>query len=74
MNELEASLRRLQTEYVDLYQVHTFDPNVHEAVLQQPSRDLAEGTVISELSRGYRIRDRVLRPSKVAVSVKPAAH
>ena len=50
-----------------------FDPNLHEAVLQQPSGDHPEGTVVAELSKGYNIRDRVLRPTKVAVSVKRAA-
>ncbi len=48
-----------------------FDPNEHEALVQQPSAEHPEGTVIAELSKGYRIRDRVLRPTKVAVSVKP---
>ena len=48
-----------------------FDPNFHDAVLQQPSREHPEGTVVSELTRGYKIRDRVLRPPKVAVSVPP---
>ena len=51
-----------------------FDPNLHDAVMQQPSADHPEGTVVSELSKGYTIRDRVLRPSKVAVSAKPAAN
>lgn len=50
-----------------------FDPNRHEAILQQPSHEYPEGTVVAEMSRGYTIRDRVLRPSMVAVSVKPAA-
>jgi molecular chaperone GrpE len=49
----------------------TFDPNLHDAVLQQPSADHPEGTVVAELTKGYKIRDRVLRPSKVAVSVHP---
>lgn len=49
-----------------------FDPNEHDALVQQPDANHPEGTVVSELSKGYRIRDRVLRPSKVAVSVKPA--
>jgi molecular chaperone GrpE len=48
-----------------------FDPNLHDAVMQQPSREHPEGTVIAELSKGYTIRERVLRPSKVAVSAKP---
>lgn len=49
-----------------------FDPNEHDALVQQPDAHHPEGTVVNELSKGYRIRDRVLRPSKVAVSVKPA--
>jgi len=49
-----------------------FDPNFHDAILRQPSADHPEGTVVAELGRGYKIRDRVLRPTKVAVSVKPS--
>jgi molecular chaperone GrpE len=52
---------------------YPFDPNLHEAILQQPSLEHPEGTVVAEMSKGYTIRDRVLRPSKVAVSVKPAS-
>jgi molecular chaperone GrpE len=54
-------------------QGYPFDPNLHEAILQQPSLEHPEGTVVAEMSKGYTIRDRVLRPSKVAVSVKPAS-
>jgi molecular chaperone GrpE len=49
-----------------------FDPNQHEALMQQPHAEHPEGTVVGELTRGYRLRDRVLRPSQVAVSIKPA--
>jgi molecular chaperone GrpE len=49
-----------------------FDPNQHEAMIQQPDAEHPEGTVVAELSKGYRIHDRVLRPTKVAVSVRPA--
>jgi molecular chaperone GrpE len=48
-----------------------FDPNVHDAIMQQPSAEHPEGTVVAELGKGYMIHDRVLRPSKVAVSIKP---
>ncbi|MGZ3379621.1 MAG: nucleotide exchange factor GrpE [Isosphaeraceae bacterium] len=48
-----------------------FDPNFHEAIMQQPSAEHPGGTVVAELGKGYKIHDRVLRPSKVAVSVKP---
>lgn len=45
-----------------------FDPAVHQAVLQEPSEDHAENTVIREFQRGYTIHDRLLRPSMVVVS------
>jgi molecular chaperone GrpE len=48
-----------------------FDPNFHEAVMQQRNAEHPEGTVVAELGKGYKIHDRVLRPSKVAVSIKP---
>ena len=49
-----------------------FDPNQHEAIVQQPDAFHPEGIVVAEFGKGYRIHDRVLRPTKVAVSVKPA--
>jgi molecular chaperone GrpE len=45
-----------------------FDPHEHEAVVQEDRSDVADGTVVAELQRGYRIRDRVLRPAMVAVA------
>lgn len=45
-----------------------FDPNVHEALMQQPSADAPAGTVLEEIARGYRLRERVLRPAKVVVA------
>lgn len=49
-----------------------FDPNQHDAVMRQPAADKPEMTVVAELSKGYKIHDRVLRPTQVAVSVHPA--
>ncbi|HEY7024750.1 MAG TPA: nucleotide exchange factor GrpE [Candidatus Limnocylindrales bacterium] len=45
-----------------------FDPHEHEAVVREERPDVADGTVIAELQRGYRIRDRVLRPAMVVVA------
>jgi molecular chaperone GrpE len=45
-----------------------FDPQVHEAVVREERTDVADGTVVAELQRGYRSRDRVLRPAMVAVA------
>ena len=48
-----------------------FDPNLHQAVLQQPSKDHPPGTVVQVLEQGYMMHDRVLRPARVAVSTAP---
>jgi molecular chaperone GrpE len=48
-----------------------FDPREHEAVIHEAS-SAPDGHVIAEVQRGYRIRDRVLRPSLVKVSKNPA--
>ena len=45
-----------------------FDPAVHEALSHVPGTGRPENEVVAEIRRGYRIRDRVLRPSLVAVS------
>jgi len=45
-----------------------FDPHEHEAVTLIPTTEAADGTVLRELQRGYYLRDRVLRPSLVAVA------
>lgn len=45
-----------------------FDPNLHEAIAHEPSDEFAEGTVIRQTRRGYRMKDRLLRPSSVVVS------
>jgi molecular chaperone GrpE len=45
-----------------------FDPAVHQAVSQQETADAPEGSVLSELQRGYFYRERVLRPAMVVVA------
>jgi molecular chaperone GrpE len=45
-----------------------FDPNYHEAVMQQESSEHPEKTVLQELQRGYTLHDRLLRPAMVIVS------
>src|ERR1700730_1446238 len=49
-----------------------FDPNLHEAIAHQPSDKVPEEHVISQTRRGYRFKDRLLRPSAVVVSSGPA--
>lgn len=45
-----------------------FDPNFHEAVMQTPTNEYKEHTVIAELRKGYKMGDKVLRPSMVNVA------
>lgn len=50
-----------------------FDPNIHEAVSQQESADVAEGHVLQQLRKGYRLKERLVRPATVIVAKKPGA-
>lgn len=70
--QLLATLAKHGVEPIQALGQH-FDPNQHEALVQQPDATKPEGTVVAELTKGYRLHDRVLRPTKVAVSVKPAS-
>lgn len=49
-----------------------FDPHWHEALSQEPAPGKAEGTVLQQRRRGYRLGDRLLRPASV-VTVGPAS-
>ena len=46
-----------------------FDPNFHEAVMQTPTSEKPEHTIIAELQKGYKLGDKVLRPTLVNVAV-----
>ncbi|MCL4109624.1 UNVERIFIED_CONTAM: hypothetical protein GTU68_061881 [Idotea baltica] len=50
-----------------------FDPNCHMALTQVPSADHEPMTVLQEVERGYKLKDRVVRPSSVIVSCAPTA-
>jgi len=47
-----------------------FDPNFHEAVMQQEDPDVEENTVIKQIQSGYMLKDRLIRPAMVVVSKK----
>ncbi len=51
-----------------------FDPNLHEAISQQETADAPEGQVVQQLRKGYKLRERLLRPASVIVAKKPAAN
>lgn len=50
-----------------------FDPNRHQAVMQEPTNDHAPGSVLRVLQQGFLIHDRVLRPASVIVATEPPA-
>ncbi|MGE7910216.1 nucleotide exchange factor GrpE [Lysinibacillus xylanilyticus] len=45
-----------------------FDPNVHQAVMQEQDSEKEAGVVLRELQKGYMLKDRVLRPTMVSVN------
>jgi molecular chaperone GrpE len=74
MEHVERKLRGvLESEGVTPIEAvgQPFDPNLHEAVVHEDTADHPDNQVIGELQRGYRLRDRVLRPSLVRVANNP---
>ncbi|MBI3880221.1 MAG: nucleotide exchange factor GrpE [Verrucomicrobia bacterium] len=71
-SQLKAVLGEFGIEEVDA-QGKTFDPSLHEAVSQLETADAPEGQVVQQLRKGYRLRERLLRPASVVVAKKPAA-
>ena len=65
--QLGDVLKRHHCERIEA--LHTpFDPNVHHAVMQQPSEEHPANTVLMVTQNGYQLHDRVVRPSQVIVS------
>ena len=61
------ALTKLGLEQIDA-ENKEFDPNLHEAVMRTPTDEYPENTVISELQKGYKMGDKVLRPTLVNVA------
>lgn len=70
---LDGMLKMLAEHQVERIEAEgqPFDPQIHEAMIQQPSSDYPDKTVLKELAKGYRLQERVLRPAKVIVSRAP---
>ena len=66
--QLFDALNKIGLEVIETKDA-TFDPNLHEAVMQTPTSEYPEHTIIAELQKGYKLGDRVLRPSLVNVAV-----
>lgn len=65
--EIEALLAKQGVQPI-VAQDAAFDPRFHEAVSQEAREGVKAGTILEELRRGFRLRDRVLRPSQVKVA------
>jgi molecular chaperone GrpE len=65
--QLQDFLASCGVETVDATGQH-FDPNLHEAIAQEQNAEIAEGFVIRQLRKGYRLKDRLIRPANVVVS------
>jgi molecular chaperone GrpE len=71
-NQLKAALFEAGLEEIDAAG-QNFDPNLHEAVSHEESDQVADGQVLRQLRKGYRLKDRLLRPATVVVARKPTA-
>jgi molecular chaperone GrpE len=71
-NQLKSTLADAGLEEIDA-RGKAFDPNLHEAVSQQESADVSEGEVMQQIRKGYKFRNRLVRPAGVVVAKKPAA-
>ena len=67
MKQMKDTLTKLGLEVIET-KGKEFDPNFHEAVMQTPTSEHPEGTIINELQKGYKVGDKVLRASLVNVA------
>jgi len=72
LSQLRNTLMEAGLEEIDATG-QPFDPNFHEAVSQQETSEIPDGHVFQQLRKGYRLRDRLLRPATVIVAKKPAS-
>ena len=71
-NQFDAALARYGCEKIEALG-QEFDPHLHMALMQEPSREHPAGHVSRVLQSGYKMHDRVVRPAQVFVSTGPAA-
>lgn len=71
-NQFKAALADAGLEEIDA-RGKAFDPNLHEAVSQQESAEVPEGEVTQQIRKGYKFRNRLVRPAGVIVAKKPAS-
>ena len=69
--QLKSALVEVGLEEIDATG-KPFDPNFHEAISQQESAEVAEGSVLQQLRKGYKFKERLLRAATVIVAKPPA--
>jgi molecular chaperone GrpE len=81
---LVSGVSATASQFLDVFKRHgvtriecgpgtAFDPNLHQAVMQQPTNDFEPGQVTKVLQQGFLLHDRVLRPTTVIVASAPPA-
>jgi len=70
--QLRSAMAEVGLEEIDA-SGKAFDPNLHEALSQVETTDFPEGHVAQQLRKGYKLRERLLRPASVVVAKTPAA-
>ena len=68
LKQFEEALKKEGVSAVEAPVGQAFDPNFHQALLQEASSEHPEGAVLEVLQKGYRMGDRLLRPTLVKVS------
>jgi molecular chaperone GrpE len=71
-NQLKSALNQAGLEEIDAAG-KVFDPNIHEALSQEQTDQAPEGTVVSQIRKGYKFRNRLIRAAGVVVAKKPGA-
>lgn len=67
LGQLKNAMTEAGLDEVDATR-QTFNPNLHEAVSQEPSNEVPEGHVVRQLRRGYKLHERLIRPATVVVA------
>jgi molecular chaperone GrpE len=67
--QMEQFLEKCNVEPIEAID-QPFDPNIHQGISQESHPDKDENTVVKEMQKGYRLKDRVIRPAMVVVSTK----
>jgi molecular chaperone GrpE len=70
LNALESAFKKHGIERISPNQGDDFDYNFHQAVVQVPTEEVAEGKIYNIVQAGYVLKDRILRPAIVAVAKK----